>query len=184
MKVVNRVLDLLRLAAALLMLAAATYAQDIFHPLVWEQFPGPPCAAINQWNSFTPPAACDNHQVNEWLRDIEYWRAERRIRVEYDGTLYQEPALRWTQSNFIQPQMMIHDRYFYDPFSRRYHEHKLHTNETYPAGWASKPVARVSLENARACAQWEGKRLPYKWEWQYLAQGTDGRQNPWDNQWP
>lgn len=56
-------------------------------------------------------------------------------------------------------------------------------NGTYPAGWGSKPVTWISLEDARAYAAWAGKRLPHEWEWQYAAQGTDGRTFPWGNTW-
>jgi formylglycine-generating enzyme required for sulfatase activity len=54
-------------------------------------------------------------------------------------------------------------------------------NGSYPDGWAKKPVTWVSLDDARAYAKWAGKRLPHEWEWQYAAQGTDGRIYPWGN---
>jgi formylglycine-generating enzyme required for sulfatase activity len=54
---------------------------------------------------------------------------------------------------------------------------------TYPEGWANKPVTWVSQEDARAYAAWAGKRLPHEWEWQFAAQGSDGRVYPWGNEW-
>jgi len=54
-------------------------------------------------------------------------------------------------------------------------------NGTYPDGWGNKPVTWVSLEDARAYAAWAGKRLPHETEWQFAAQGTDGRLYPWGN---
>jgi formylglycine-generating enzyme required for sulfatase activity len=54
---------------------------------------------------------------------------------------------------------------------------------SYPEGWENKPVTWVSQEDARAYASWAGKRLPHEWEWQYAAQGTDGRLYPWGNEW-
>jgi len=53
----------------------------------------------------------------------------------------------------------------------------------FPSGWDNRPVTWVSIEDARAYAAWTGKRLPHEWEWQYAAQGTDGRVYPWGHQW-
>ncbi len=70
-----------------------------------------------------------------------------------------------------------------------YHPHDDHNflrdwkGGSYPDGWGNKPVTWVSLEDARAYSAWAGKRLPHEWEWQYAAQGTDGRAYPWGNMW-
>ena len=48
-----------------------------------------------------------------------------------------------------------------------------------PRGEENYPVVWVSLDDARAYARWAGKRLPTNIEWQYAAQGTDGRIYPW-----
>jgi formylglycine-generating enzyme required for sulfatase activity len=57
------------------------------------------------------------------------------------------------------------------------------SNGTYPDGAGNEPVTWISIEDARAYAAWAAKRLPHDWEWQYAAQGTDGRLYPWGNEW-
>ncbi|MCP6726362.1 hypothetical protein NL526_30355, partial [Klebsiella pneumoniae] len=76
--------------------SAVLFAQDTAYQPQNEQIPGPPS-----------PAA-----FASWLRDVRHWRNERLIRIGYDGAQYDRPELKWTQTNFMQPQMMIEDRYF------------------------------------------------------------------------
>ena len=48
------------------------------------------------------------------------WRDERRIRIGYSPEEYERPELQWCQASFVQPQMMVEDRYFYDPAKGAY----------------------------------------------------------------
>ncbi len=108
--------------AALLCVAAlvsTAHAQDVQYSPQEEQIPGPACANLPQWYQ-GKPRTCSPGELAFWLHDIEHWRDERHLRVGYDPSAYDNPALKWTQSSFIQPQMMIHDRYFYDPIAHKY----------------------------------------------------------------
>jgi gamma-glutamyl hercynylcysteine S-oxide synthase len=59
-------------------------------------------------------------EFGRWIADMRRWRHEQLVRIGYDGSEYDRPELKWTQSSFMQPQMMIEDRYFYDPAAGKY----------------------------------------------------------------
>jgi formylglycine-generating enzyme required for sulfatase activity len=48
-----------------------------------------------------------------------------------------------------------------------------------PAGREEHPVVYVSYEDAKAYAEWAGRRLPTEEEWQYAAGGGSDRSWPW-----
>ena len=105
------------LFAAAFALAAA--AQDTQYPPHQQQIPPPACMNLHYaWQLAQP--GCQPFVHERWLADIEHWRAERHIRMAFDPARYELSALHWTQSSFIQPQMMVQDRYFYDPLAGNY----------------------------------------------------------------
>src|SRR4051812_6496529 len=91
-------------AFLLMALALPSPAQDTRFAPQNEEFAGPP----------------DPSQFAQWLADVQHWRRERHVRMGYSGAQYERPEFRWTQSSFMQPQMMIEDRYFYDPVAGHY----------------------------------------------------------------
>ena len=102
--------------------AMSAWAQDSrYAPFTFmdELIPAPPCLTMhNAWEGGGAPCTPLMHQ--QWLSDLTHWRAERRIRIGFDPARYSLSSLTWTQSSFIQPQMMAQDRSFYDPVQGKY----------------------------------------------------------------
>jgi gamma-glutamyl hercynylcysteine S-oxide synthase len=105
------------LAVALLSVPALT--QDTHYAPVGQQIPSPGCfVKRGAWEGGSKP--CMPEDFDAWLKDITHWRPERKIRIGYDNERYQQSEFKWTQSAFMQPQMMVQDRYFYDPVAGKY----------------------------------------------------------------
>jgi hypothetical protein len=77
----------------------------------WTQIPGAKCLDTKDARERSS-TACTIEEYEKWLADVRHWRDDRRIRIGYDSSRYDLAALKWTQSSFIQPQMMVHDRFF------------------------------------------------------------------------
>ena len=99
--------------------SALAFSQDTHYAPTRQQIPPPGCFTLRgAWEGGYTPCTATSHQ--EWLADVTHWRTERRIRIGFDPSRYELPALLWTQSSFMQPQLMVQDRYFYDPFAGKY----------------------------------------------------------------
>jgi len=111
--------SLVAIVFAFVLVAELASAQDSrFRPQA-QQIPTPECLIMKgAWEGGSKPCSLQEHEA--WLADIRHWRSERIIRIGYNGSRYDMPALRWTQSSFMQPQMMVQDRYFYDPVAHKY----------------------------------------------------------------
>ena len=114
-----KALKLLALPILVLTVSLPLVSQDSKYRPQGQQIPTPECLIMKgAWEGGSKPCTQSEHET--WLADITHWRNERRIRIGYSGSRYDLPALQWTQSSFMQPQMMVHDRYFYDPVAHRY----------------------------------------------------------------
>ncbi len=106
-------------AATLPTIVIAVSAQDSRFPPEHQQIPTPDCLVMKgAWEGGS--TTCSQNEHEAWLADITHWRNERRIRIGYNSSRYDLPALKWTQSSFFQPQMMAEDRYLYNPVAHRY----------------------------------------------------------------
>src|ERR1700684_626545 len=108
-----------RVAAASLALSSIVLAQDAKFSPQDQQIPPPNCLVMKAaYEGASAPCTEQDHE--DWLADIRHWREERRIRTGYDGSRYNLPEFKWTQSSFMQPQLMVEDRYVYDPVAHHY----------------------------------------------------------------
>ena len=98
-----------------------TYPHNVYPPEN-EQIPGPMNETANDDTCCAKGGQrpVSDASFRDWLDYLRTWRREHLVRMGYDGSQYERPEFRWTQSSFVQPQMMIHDRYFYDAAAGHY----------------------------------------------------------------
>jgi iron(II)-dependent oxidoreductase len=120
-----------------------------------------------------------------WISAGPYaFEARHRFR-EGGFILYDEGPRNVEMLGFYMDRFEVTNEAFRDFLSvsgyqpRDSHNFLRHWLDGFPEPLADHPVTWVSLEDARAYAAWAGKRLPTDIEWQWAAQGDDGRKWPW-----
>ena len=77
-----------------------------------------PAITVQGYHIMGPAAPAE---FPRWIADMKRWRMEYLKRLGYDDSEYKRLELLWAQSSFMQPQMMVEDRYFYDPVGGQVH---------------------------------------------------------------
>src|SRR3954454_23174331 len=104
-KSASRARKLLLIVTGVLIQLNYMRAQDTQFPAQGSQIPG---------------AAQGAAARDAWLADITRWRHEHLIRIGYNDAEYKRSELAWAQRNFIAPQVMVEERYLYDPITGKY----------------------------------------------------------------
>eukprot|EP01084_Bolivina_argentea_P147351 257821_1 len=60
------------------------------------------------------PSSTNESEWKSWINNIKLQRYNDLQSINYNGSIYSVFDLQWTQSSFIQPQMLGYDKYFYD----------------------------------------------------------------------
>ena len=67
-----------------------------------------------------PKDPSDAASVAAWRTAMVEWRSRMRNKIQFNGSVFEVPELKWTQTSYIQPQMHPYDRFFYDPLADNY----------------------------------------------------------------
>ncbi|MCF6237417.1 MAG: formylglycine-generating enzyme family protein, partial [Candidatus Marinimicrobia bacterium] len=76
--------------------------------------PAWPFQNIGQWKIDV------QNSVEAWRKGMKIWRKEHLMRIGYNDAEYKRKELAWSQSNYVHAQMMVEDRFFYDPVAGKY----------------------------------------------------------------
>jgi len=101
-----------------------------------------------------------------------------------DGDEYERPAHSATvRPFFIDLTEVTNEQYQKFVTEKNYPPPPAWQGPHFPAGEEKLPVTDVTWEDAKAYAEWAGKRLPTEDEWEFAARGVSGRLYPWGDEW-
>jgi len=115
--------------------------------------------------------------------EVEQWAKDRGLVQEDVLTILAASTPRHPVDvdAFLMDQFPVTEREYRDFVLDEGYAEPAHWSDGFPQSRADWPVVGVSLEDARAYAQYAGKRLPTEAEWELAAQGGDRRWYPWGN---
>ncbi len=101
-----------------------------------------------------------------------------------DGTEYERPAHKVrVEAFYIDKTEVTNEQYAECVRQRRCNPPSYWVNGIYREGEANLPVVNVSWYDAKAYAEWAGKRLPTEEEWEFAARGRENLIYPYGNEW-
>ena len=69
---------------------------------------------------YPPPASQSAADVQAWRAGLEAWRAATTKDLRSNFSVYDEPALRWARTSFVQTQVMAHEKLLFNRSSGQY----------------------------------------------------------------
>ena len=97
MQAADRGLRYMAAATGLLLLAAGRVAAESNNSVTIKDDPGEQIPG--------PAHPNDAASVAGWRASMLQWRSRMREKMHYNGSIYDVPQLKWTQTSYIQPQM-------------------------------------------------------------------------------
>ena len=80
----------------------------------------PEIAPGSTMGQLMPPRGTAPGASAQWLGAVTGWREACQAEQRYNGSIYRDPALQWTQTSWIQPQVHPYDNFIYDHVSRNW----------------------------------------------------------------